>query len=63
MLQVSSFIVVPASNEYAIHLGGTSVFSGVAIGIPPAFSALSLIFMTKYDKGEASYSFRYLSGL
>ncbi|KAG0707624.1 major facilitator superfamily domain-containing protein [Suillus ampliporus] len=51
LLQVSFFIVVSSSNKYAEYLGGTATFSGVIIGIPTAFAGLSLIPLTKYDKG------------
>ncbi|KAK7439759.1 hypothetical protein VKT23_015868 [Stygiomarasmius scandens] len=52
-MQISFFIIVSSSNEYAKHLGGTSTFSGVVIGIPTVFSGLTLIPLTlfKYDKG------------
>ncbi|KAJ4478185.1 major facilitator superfamily domain-containing protein [Lentinula aciculospora] len=49
--QISFFIIVSSSNEYALHLGGTSTFSGVVIGIPTVFSGLTLIPLMKYDKG------------
>ncbi|KAG6835377.1 hypothetical protein H0H93_002028, partial [Arthromyces matolae] len=51
LLQISFFIIVSSSNEYAIHLGGTSTFSGIVIGIPTVFSGLSLIPLSKYDQG------------
>ncbi|KIK68074.1 hypothetical protein GYMLUDRAFT_238238 [Collybiopsis luxurians FD-317 M1] len=51
LLQISFFIIVSSSNEYALHLGGTSTFSGVVIGIPTVFSGLSLIPLMRYDKG------------
>ncbi|KAE9410625.1 MFS general substrate transporter [Gymnopus androsaceus JB14] len=54
LLQVSFFIIVSSSNEYALHLGGTSTFSGVVIGIPTVFSGLTLIPLMKYDKGGYS---------
>ncbi|KAF5361120.1 hypothetical protein D9758_009088 [Tetrapyrgos nigripes] len=50
-MQISFFIVVSSSNEYAKHLGGTSTFSGVVIGIPTVFSGLTLIPLMKYDRG------------
>ncbi|KAG5641812.1 hypothetical protein DXG03_004154 [Asterophora parasitica] len=31
LLQLSFFIIVSSSNEYALHLGGTSTFSGIVI--------------------------------
>ncbi|KAG2136474.1 major facilitator superfamily domain-containing protein [Suillus bovinus] len=51
LLQVSFFIVVSSSNKYAEYLGGNATFSGIVIGIPTAFSGLSLIPLTKYDRG------------
>ncbi|KAF9444064.1 MFS general substrate transporter [Macrolepiota fuliginosa MF-IS2] len=52
LLQISFFIIVPSSNDYAGHLGGDSTFSGVVIGIPTVFSALALIPLLRYDKGR-----------
>jgi uncharacterized membrane protein YkvI len=49
--QVSFFIVVSSSNKYAEYLGGNATFSGIIIGIPTAFAGLSLIPLTKYDRG------------
>ncbi|EIN04013.1 MFS general substrate transporter [Punctularia strigosozonata HHB-11173 SS5] len=49
-LQLSFFVVVSSSNEYAKHLGGTSTFSGVVIGIPTAVSGLALLPIMKYDR-------------
>lgn len=51
LLQISFFIIVSSSNEYAQHLGGTATFSGVVIGIPTVFSGLTLLPLMKYDKG------------
>ncbi|KAG6832774.1 hypothetical protein H0H87_000427 [Tephrocybe sp. NHM501043] len=51
LLQISFFIIVSSSNEYALHLGGTSTFSGIVIGIPTVFSGLALIPLARYDKG------------
>ncbi|KZT01892.1 MFS general substrate transporter [Laetiporus sulphureus 93-53] len=51
LLQVSFFIVVSSSNEYAKHLGGTSTFSGLVIGIPTVFSGLALVPLAKLDGG------------
>lgn len=51
LLQISFFIVVSSSNKYAEYLGGNATFSGIVIGIPTAFAGLSLIPLTKYDKG------------
>ncbi|KAJ7574830.1 MFS general substrate transporter, partial [Mycena floridula] len=52
LLQITFFIVVSSSNEYAIHLGGTSTFSGVIIGIPTVFSGLALVPLMRYDAGN-----------
>ncbi|KAJ8582098.1 MFS general substrate transporter [Rhizopogon salebrosus TDB-379] len=54
--QVSFFIVVSSSNKYAEYLGGTATFSGIVIGIPTAFAGLSLIPLTRYDKGMYTMS-------
>ncbi|KAH9929147.1 MFS general substrate transporter [Fomitopsis serialis] len=51
LLQVSFFIVVSSSDEYAEYLGGTATFSGLVIGIPTVFSGLALVPLTKLDKG------------
>ncbi|KAG6878883.1 hypothetical protein C0992_006896, partial [Termitomyces sp. T32_za158] len=51
LLQISFFIIVSSSNEYALHLGGTSTFSGIVIGVPTLFSGLALIPLARYDKG------------
>ncbi|KAK0204922.1 major facilitator superfamily domain-containing protein [Desarmillaria ectypa] len=51
LLQISFFIIVSSSNDYAIHLGGNSTFSGVVIGIPTVFSAIALVPLLKYDGG------------
>ncbi|KAF8075218.1 major facilitator superfamily domain-containing protein [Lyophyllum atratum] len=51
LLQISFFIIVSSSNEYALHLGGTSTFSGIVIGIPTVFSGLALLPLAKYDRG------------
>lgn len=52
-IQISFFIVVSSSNEYAQHLGGTSTFSGVVIGIPTVFAGLSLLPLMKFDGGKS----------
>ncbi|KAK7061045.1 hypothetical protein VNI00_000780 [Paramarasmius palmivorus] len=51
LLQISFFIIVSSSNEYAQHLGGTATFSGIVIGIPTVFSGITLVPLMKYDKG------------
>ncbi|RPD58212.1 MFS general substrate transporter [Lentinus tigrinus ALCF2SS1-7] len=51
MLQLTFFIIVSSSNDYAQHLGGTSTFSGLVIGIPTAVSGLTLIPMMRFDQG------------
>ncbi len=49
--QISFFIIVSSSNEYAKYLGGDSTFSGIVIGIPTVFSGLALLPMMKFDHG------------
>ncbi|KAF8621395.1 hypothetical protein AX15_007848 [Amanita polypyramis BW_CC] len=51
LLQLSFFIIIPSSNDYAQYLGGNSVLSGLTIGIPTAVSALVLFPLTQYDGG------------
>jgi hypothetical protein len=51
--QVSFFIIVSSSNEYALYLDGTSTFSGVVIGIPTVFAGLSLLPLMRFDKGKS----------
>lgn len=40
-----------SSNAYAQHLGGTSTFSGLVIGIPTVFSGVALLPLMKLDRG------------
>ncbi|KAH7103807.1 MFS general substrate transporter [Auriculariales sp. MPI-PUGE-AT-0066] len=49
--QISFFIIVSSSNEYAKELGGTSTFSGVVIGIPTVISGITLLPLMRYDGG------------
>ncbi|KAI0702405.1 MFS general substrate transporter [Cerioporus squamosus] len=51
MLQLTFFIIVSSSNDYAQHLGGTSTFSGLVIGIPTAVSGVTLLPLMKIDQG------------
>ncbi|KAG2050604.1 MFS general substrate transporter [Suillus hirtellus] len=51
LLQISFFIVISSSSKYTEYLGGNATFSGIVIGIPTAFAGLSLIPLTRYDKG------------
>ncbi|GJE94042.1 MFS general substrate transporter [Phanerochaete sordida] len=51
MLQISFFIIVSSSNAYAQHLGGTSTFSGLVIGIPTVFSGVALLPLLRLDQG------------
>ncbi|KAI9058933.1 MFS general substrate transporter [Trametes sanguinea] len=51
MLQLSFFIIVSSSNEYAKYLGGTSTFSGLVIGIPTVFSGIALLPLMRVDQG------------
>ncbi len=52
--QLSFFIIVSSSNAYAHHLGGTSTFAGLVIGIPTVFSGLTLLPLLKLDRGGYS---------
>ncbi|PBL03464.1 MFS general substrate transporter [Armillaria gallica] len=51
LIQISFFIIVSSSNDYAIYLGGNSTFSGVVIGIPTVFAAIAVVPLLKYDGG------------
>ncbi|KAI0643242.1 MFS general substrate transporter [Trametes meyenii] len=51
LLQLTFFSIVSSSNEYAQHLGGTSTFSGLVIGIPTVFSGLALLPLMRFDQG------------
>jgi Zn-dependent protease len=53
--QISFFIIVSSSNEYAQRLGGTSTFAGVVIGIPTVFAGLSLLPLMKLDGGKSLF--------
>ncbi|KAI8995230.1 major facilitator superfamily domain-containing protein [Trametes punicea] len=52
LLQLTFFVIVSSSNEYAKHLGGTSTFSGLVIGIPTVFAGLALIPLMHLDQGR-----------
>ncbi|KIY71028.1 MFS general substrate transporter [Cylindrobasidium torrendii FP15055 ss-10] len=52
LLQVSFFIIVSSSNDYAKHLGGGSTFAGIVIGIPTVFSGIALVPMMQHDRGQ-----------
>lgn len=54
ILQVSFFIVVSSSNDYAKHLGGGSTFAGIVIGIPTVFSGIALVPMMQHDRGKCT---------
>ena len=54
--QLTFFIIVSSSNDYAQHLGGTSTFSGLVIGIPTAVSGLTLLPLMHFDQGNRSRS-------
>ncbi|GBE85784.1 MFS general substrate transporter [Sparassis latifolia] len=62
LLQVSFFIIVSSSNEYAQHLGGTSTFSGLVIGIPTVFSGLALLPLMKVDQGRYKRPLHFACG-
>ncbi|KAL1749293.1 major facilitator superfamily domain-containing protein [Schizophyllum fasciatum] len=57
MFQLAFFIIVSSASSYAEFLGGTAVFSGLVIGIPPAVSALILVPLTRRDGGKYSMPF------
>ncbi|KAL1754954.1 major facilitator superfamily domain-containing protein [Schizophyllum commune] len=52
MFQLAFFIIVSSASSYAEFLGGTALFSGLAIGIPPAVSAMLLYPLTRIDGGK-----------
>ncbi|TDL17082.1 MFS general substrate transporter [Rickenella mellea] len=54
LLQISFFIIVSSSSAYAKHLGGSSTFSGLVIGVPLSMSGIALIPLMKYDQGKYS---------
>lgn len=49
--QISFFIIVSSSSEYAEYLGGDATFSGLVLGIPPLIACIVLPPMMKYDGG------------
>ncbi|KAM6499500.1 Major facilitator superfamily domain containing protein [Amanita muscaria] len=51
LLQISLFIIVPTSNEYAKYLGGNSTFAGLVIGLPTLVASLALFPLMQYDGG------------
>ncbi|EJF56926.1 MFS general substrate transporter [Dichomitus squalens] len=51
LLQITFFIIVSSSNDYARHLGGSSTFSGLVIGIPTAVSGVTLLPLMRLDQG------------
>lgn len=59
LFQFSFFIIVSSASAYAEHLGGSAVFSGLIIGIPTVFSGITLIFMTRLDKGRYKRPFQF----
>ncbi|KAF7304388.1 hypothetical protein HMN09_00840900 [Mycena chlorophos] len=52
LLQFAFFVIVSSAAEYADFLGATSVFAGLVIGIPMAFSGMALVPLTRYDEGR-----------
>lgn len=62
ILQISFFIIVSSSNAYAQHLGGTSTFSGLVIGIPTVFSGLALLPLLKLDQGGYKIPLHFACG-
>ncbi|KAJ8501842.1 hypothetical protein ONZ51_g359 [Trametes cubensis] len=51
LMQLTFFIIVSSSNEYAQYLGGTSTFSGLVIGIPTLFAGVALLPLMHLDQG------------
>ncbi|KAI0364645.1 MFS general substrate transporter [Pilatotrama ljubarskyi] len=51
LLQLTFFVIVSSSNEYAQYLGGTSTFSGLVIGIPTVFAGVALLPLMHLDQG------------
>ncbi|TDL23365.1 MFS general substrate transporter [Rickenella mellea] len=52
LIQITLFIIVSSSSAYAKHLGGSSTFSGLVIGVPLSISGVALIPLMKYDQGK-----------
>ena len=51
-LQLTFFIIVSSSDDYAEYLGGTATFSGLVIGVPTSVAAIMLLPLMYFDKGE-----------
>ncbi|VDB85409.1 unnamed protein product [Peniophora sp. CBMAI 1063] len=54
--QTSFFIIVSSGSEYARFLGGTDAFSGLVLGIPTICSALMLLPLMRYDRGQYRFT-------
>lgn len=52
-LQLTFFIIVSSSKDYAAYLGGSATFSGLVIGIPTAISGLVLLPLMSLDQGKS----------
>ncbi|KAJ7620976.1 major facilitator superfamily domain-containing protein [Roridomyces roridus] len=52
LLQFSAYVTVSSATAYADHLGGTSVFAGLTIGVPNVLSGIVLIPLTRLDEGR-----------
>ncbi|KAJ7752904.1 MFS general substrate transporter [Mycena metata] len=50
--QFSAYVTVSSASAYAAHLGGSTVFAGLTIGIPNVFSGLLLVPVMKIDQGR-----------
>ncbi|TFY58527.1 hypothetical protein EVG20_g8116 [Dentipellis fragilis] len=62
LMQISFFIIVSSSSAYAEHLGGSATFSGLVIGIPTAFSGLTLIPLMRLDQGKYTRPLHFTCG-
>ncbi|KAJ7758657.1 major facilitator superfamily domain-containing protein [Mycena metata] len=52
LLQFSAYVTVSSASAYAAHLGGSTVFAGLTIGIPNVLSGLLLVPVMKIDQGR-----------
>lgn len=58
--QTTFFIIVSSGSKYAEHLGGSSTFSGLVIGIPTVMSGIALVPLVKLDGGRGHTLFLFL---
>ncbi|KAF7324707.1 hypothetical protein MKEN_00512200 [Mycena kentingensis (nom. inval.)] len=57
LLQYSAYSTVSSASVYAEHLGGSSVFGGLSIGIPNVLCAIVLLPLTSLDQGRYTRPF------